>query len=207
MDLLDLYDDYQEVARCAFADMLHDSERNAKYSSGIKEAIETMHARGLEARVLDIGTGTGLLSMLAVRHGADSVHTCEAFGPVFLIAKKIIEKNGFKDRIKMIPKHSTSMVLNVDMPSRANILVAEVLDTELIGEGALETYRHAFENLMEKDCLSVPSAAGIFVQVVESALASSWNKPKLLANLDGEVQLSVPKNVINKPNFSNDLHF
>jgi len=36
-----------------------------------------------------------------------------------------------------------------DMPKRANILVTEVFDTELIGEGALSTFRHAHEVLLE----------------------------------------------------------
>ena len=36
-----------------------------------------MHHRGLPANVLDIGTGTGLLSMMAVTCGADSVTACE----------------------------------------------------------------------------------------------------------------------------------
>lgn len=38
---------------------------------------------------------------------------------------------------------------NGDMPKRANILVTEVFDTELIGEGALSTFRHAHEVLLE----------------------------------------------------------
>lgn len=36
-----------------------------------------------------------------------------------------------------------------DMPQKANILVTEVFDTELIGEGALGTYSHALKNLLE----------------------------------------------------------
>ena len=40
------------------------------------------------------------------------------------------------------------------MPQRANILVAEVFDTELIGEGALGTFHHALAHL-----LTVSSAA------------------------------------------------
>ena len=36
-----------------------------------------------------------------------------------------------------------------DMPKRANILVTEVFDTELIGEGALSTFRHAHKVLLE----------------------------------------------------------
>lgn len=36
-----------------------------------------------------------------------------------------------------------------DMPCRANLLVTEVFDTELIGEGAIRTYNHAHQYLLE----------------------------------------------------------
>lgn len=35
------------------------------------------------------------------------------------------------------------------MPCRANILVTELFDTELIGEGALPSYEHAHRHLVE----------------------------------------------------------
>ena len=35
------------------------------------------------------------------------------------------------------------------MPKRANILVTEVFDTELIGEGAIPTFEHAHRVLLE----------------------------------------------------------
>jgi len=68
-----------------------------------------------------------------------------------ICAAKIIKENGFEDRIKLIRKRSTKMTVgkNGDMPKRANILVTEVFDTELIGEGALSTFRHAHEILLE----------------------------------------------------------
>lgn len=35
------------------------------------------------------------------------------------------------------------------MPERANILVTEVFDTELIGEGAINTFTHAHRELLQ----------------------------------------------------------
>lgn len=66
-------------------------------------------------------------------------------------AMKIIKENGFEDKIKLIHKRSTKITVgrDGDMPKRANILVTEVFDTELIGEGALSTFRHAHEVLLE----------------------------------------------------------
>jgi len=46
----------------------------------VGDAIAGMHARGQKAHVLDIGTGTGLLSMMAAQLGADSVTACEVTG-------------------------------------------------------------------------------------------------------------------------------
>lgn len=177
MEKNEVFDHYQEVARSGFADMLHDTERNHKYSMAIEEAITTMKIRGKKANVLDIGTGTGLLAMLAAHHGADSVVTVEAFSPVADIARKIIKENGFADKIKIVSKHSTEVSVGEgkDLEQKANILVAEVFDTELIGEGAIKTYNHAHRYLMDRDCISVPHSADVFIQIVNCELACNWN--------------------------------
>lgn len=49
------YDYHQEIARSAFADMLHDTERNQKYEKALELAIQKMHESGKQANVLDIG--------------------------------------------------------------------------------------------------------------------------------------------------------
>jgi predicted RNA methylase len=99
--------------------------------------------------------------MMAVSLGAEFVYACEAFDPMAECAAKIIKSNGMSDRIKVINKRSTSLKVGdgLDMPCRANILVTEVFDTELIGEGALKTFSHAHEHLLEKDCVVVPNSA------------------------------------------------
>ena len=65
------------------------------------------------------------------------------------IAREVIAANGYSDVITVIPKRSTDMTEEDMKGGRANILVTEVFDTELIGEGALFTYSHALLNLME----------------------------------------------------------
>lgn len=51
--------------------------QNDKYYAAIKKVIEQTHKAGKKANVLDIGTGTGLLAMMAARSGADTVYACE----------------------------------------------------------------------------------------------------------------------------------
>lgn len=43
--------------------------------------------------VLDIGCGTGLLSMLAVRGGAEEVIGCELYEPLAQVAREVTELN------------------------------------------------------------------------------------------------------------------
>lgn len=51
----DQYDYHQEVARAAFADMLHDEERNQLYKRALHKAILAVRNSGRPVRVLDIG--------------------------------------------------------------------------------------------------------------------------------------------------------
>ena len=81
-------------------------------------------------------------------------------------------------QIKLIRKRSTkvSVGAGLDMERRANLLVTEVFDTELIGEAAIATFNHAHRNLLTEDCLVVPTHGTVFAQVVSSDLASRWNR-------------------------------
>ncbi|XP_076448751.1 protein arginine N-methyltransferase 7-like [Babylonia areolata] len=171
------YDYQQEIARSSYADMLHDTERNEKYYSALSKAIQVLRDRGQRVQVLDIGTGTGLLSMMAAAEGADSITACEAFEPMANCATAVIEENGYGDRISLIRARSTDITVGdgKGMDKRANLLVTEVFDTELIGEGAIGTYTHAHENLLQEDCLTVPRAAVMYAQPVCSDHIRRWN--------------------------------
>ncbi|NXH22128.1 ANM7 methyltransferase, partial [Bucco capensis] len=197
------YDYHQEIARSRYADMLHDKDRNMKYYQGIHAAVSRVKERGEKAIVLDIGTGTGLLSMMAASAGADFCYAVEVFKPMADAAVKIVEKNGFHDKIKVINKHSTEVTVGPagDMQCRANILVTELFDTELIGEGALPTYEHAHRYLVEEGCEAVPHRATVYVQLVESRRMWSWNKlfPVHVEAEDGEKIIVSPSEMENCP--------
>jgi len=182
------YDYNQELARAAFADMLHDSERNRLYYRGLEAAIKQKRSAGQEVHVLDIGTGTGLLSMMAVRLGADSVVACEEFRPMAECAERVMKENGYWDRIKLVRKRSTELTVGPgkDMERRANILVTEVFDTELIGEGAISTYNHAATHLLTSDRLVVPGVARVWAQVVTSRKCREWSRPLSLDLQQGD---------------------
>ncbi|XP_013108324.1 protein arginine N-methyltransferase 7 [Stomoxys calcitrans] len=192
----DEYDYHQEVANAGFGDMLHDKERNEKYYLALRKTISKLHGQGKEAHVLDIGTGTGILSMMAVCSGANSVTACEAFLPMANCAETILEANGMKSKVHLIKKRSTDIKMGEDMKRKANVLVSEVLDTELIGEGAIGIYNHAHDHLLTDDVICIPSKANCYAQVISSSLAAQWNSLKILPNLDGDVLLRPPPEIV-----------
>ena len=63
----------------------------------------------------------------------------------------------------------------MDMDERANILVTEVFDTELIGEGAISTFNHAQDYLLTEVRILV-EVSYFFPQ---GSAAISWSKKQL----------------------------
>jgi predicted RNA methylase len=159
-------------------EMLNDTERTLAYESAIGRAVEPGDL------VLDIGTGAGLLGLLSARHGAGHVVSCEGVAPVAEIAERIARRNGFGDRISIVPKWSTDLVVGRDMPGRADVLVTEVIDCGLLGEGILPTIRHAREHLLKEGAAIVPGRATLRAQLVESVELHRLNHVRRVAGFD-----------------------
>jgi hypothetical protein len=109
--------------------------------------------------VLDVGTGAGLLAMMAARAGAKSVVSCETVGLIAEQARTIVANNGLADRVTVIGSPSTSLTVGKDMPQRADVLVTETFSSTLIGEGILPTVEHAHEHLLAPGAAVIPAAA------------------------------------------------
>ncbi|KAH7731349.1 CRE-PRMT-2 protein [Aphelenchoides avenae] len=194
----DDFDLTQEIARSGFADMLHDTDRNRRYKQALKSVIDEKHERDELVHVVDIGTGTGLLSLMAAEAGADRVTAVEAFMPAADVARRIFDSSVHRSKIDLISSRSTDLRKGA-VTQKGNVIVAEVFDTELIGEGALRTFKEALETLVQPGCRVIPSSAKVFVMPVQSELLRKFNKlPSILqrdANCDGtaavfDVQLS-----------------
>ena len=106
--------------------MLQDRVRTHAF----KEAI-FRHVRA-GATVLDIGTGTGILALLAFQAGAERVYAIEST-PFIDVAKKIAAQNGYQDRVRFIRGDSR----DIRLPQKANILVSETMGSLGIDENIL----------------------------------------------------------------------
>lgn len=150
--------------------MLNDLERNDAFAT----ALERVLPRG--AHVLDIGSGTGLLAMMAAKAGAASVTTCEQSPMLAEMATQIVAQHGLSDVITVVAKRSDELVMGVDLPRRADVIVSEIVDCGLIGEGVLPTVAHAREHLLAPGGTLLPESARVFGALLDSAAVDGLNR-------------------------------
>ncbi|WP_169449736.1 tetratricopeptide repeat protein [Oceanospirillum beijerinckii] len=143
-------------------DMLADSTRNEAFDQALNKRVTK------NTHVLDIGTGSGLLSMMAARAGASKITTCEVVPELANVAQQIIKDNHFDHQITVINKRSTSLQVGKDIEQKADLLVCEILDSGLLGEGVLPTIYHARKNLLKDDAIIIPESADIHAVLIES---------------------------------------
>ncbi|KAG2432543.1 hypothetical protein HXX76_008888 [Chlamydomonas incerta] len=93
--------------------MLNDRMRTRSYAAGIRAAVaeaQAQRAGGAEPLVvLDVGAGTGLLSMMAARAGAEMVVGCERELALAVAAGALVAENELGDRVRIVQAHSKSL--------------------------------------------------------------------------------------------------
>ena len=167
------------------ASMLHDSGRVEAFARAIDGAVGRFRAEhGRGPVVLDVGAGTGLLSLIAAKAGAAAVFACEMYGPMAAVAREVVAANGEAGRVSVLAMASTALSVGdaspddvaaavasgaapawggVDLPCRCELLVTEILDSALLGEGMVPATRDAWERLLVPSAAVVPEAARLLV--------------------------------------------
>ena len=140
--------------------MMNDKVRNNAYSEAIKLAVDD------GAFVLDIGTGSGLLSLMAATNGAGKVITCETSKTIAKVAKEIVHSNGFGKKISVLNKKSTDLIVGKDLPKKADLIISEVLSAEFVGEGVRATALDAKQRLLKRNGKMIPQSGKIRISLI-----------------------------------------
>lgn len=161
-----------------YVPMLGDSERNDAYRSAIATAL----AEKPSHTVLDIGAGCGLLSMMAAASGAKRVIGCETHPAICDAGREIVALNGFAQQIELINKDCRALKVAEDLEQRADLVLFELFDCSLIGEGILHFLAYAREHLLDANATYLPLGARLRAQIIEYRVERIWDIDANLLN-------------------------
>ena len=141
--------------------MIQDYSRTSTY----QEAIERNSENFKDKIVLDVGAGTGILSIFAAKAGAKHVYAVE-YSETSKLARKIIEENGVSSKITVIQKRIEDVILTEDIP-KVDIIISEWMGFCLLYESMLDSVLHARDTFLKPGGMMFPERARIFIAAID----------------------------------------
>jgi predicted RNA methylase len=159
--------------------MLNDLERNEFYKKMINRHVK-------DKTVFEIGTGVGLLAIMAAEAGATHVHTCEMNELMYLLAFRNISRSKFKDKITLHFGSSRDLKLGEHIPEKVDIILSEIISNDIIAEDILDSL-HDAKRFLKKDGIFLPQEIQAHGSLVNLKNTSYWmmeNDHELTRELD-----------------------
>jgi protein arginine N-methyltransferase 1 len=135
-------------------EMLSDSVRVEAYHRGIRRNVEAGDV------VLDLGTGTGLLALMASRAGAAKVYAVE-HSDLIEVAREIARHNGVTN-IEFVQANSREFT----PPEPVDVVLHEQMGDELFNENMLENLLDLRDRVLRPGGRILPARFALFVEPV-----------------------------------------
>lgn len=141
----------------SYGQMIADKARMAAYAEALRRTVR----RGCV--VVDIGTGTGIMALLACRLGARRVYALEP-DDIVQVAREVAAANGFADRIEFIQDFSTK----VKLPERADVIVSDLRGVLPFYQEHLLAIADARERFLAPGGALIPRCDTLWAAIVEA---------------------------------------
>lgn len=171
------YECYSDIS--VHEEMIADRVRTDAYRLGILRNWAALRGK----TVLDVGAGTGILSIFCAQAGARRVYAVEA-SAIWQQAREVVRLNGLEDQVHVLP----GPVETVELPEQVDVIVSEWMGYGLLHESMLSSVLHARTKWLKEGGLLLPASAELFVapisdQMLELRLGF-WSQVKQLYGVD-----------------------
>uniref|UniRef100_A0A1A8NX23 Protein arginine N-methyltransferase 6 n=1 Tax=Nothobranchius rachovii TaxID=451742 RepID=A0A1A8NX23_9TELE len=146
------FDSYSDVT--IHEEMIADHVRTNAYRTAIFRNTELIRGRA----VLDVGAGTGVLSIFCAQAGARRVFAVEACS-IAEQAEEIVKHNKVEDIVQVI----RGTVETVDLPEKVEVIVSEWMGYALLHESMLNSVLYARDKWLKPGGLILPSRAELYI--------------------------------------------
>ena len=119
--------------------------------------------------VLDLGSGTGILGLFALKAGASRVYAIDSSG-LTQLAREIFAANGFADRAVCIKGLST----RVELPEKVNVIIGDLIGRFGFDGGLVEYFADARHRMARSDVRTIPSRVDLYATPVEAP--QTWDE-------------------------------
>ncbi len=148
--------------------------------TAFRRAIQELVAPG--SVVVDLGSGTGILGLLASEAGAKRVYSIEETGLIEL-AREIAQANGYADRMQFIKELST----RVELPEPADVILADQIGHFGFEAGLFDYFSDARRRFLKPGGVTIPQRLTFCVAPVEHQplweQIEFWNQPSMGMNV------------------------
>jgi protein arginine N-methyltransferase 1 len=146
---------------------LADLVKRSRYEAAIERAVRPEHV------VLDIGCGTGLLGLMALRGGARKVLFLDECA-VIEVARRTVAEAGFSDRAEFFQTNS----FELSLPEKVDVVVCDHVGYFGFDYGVLALLADARQRFLKPSGIIIPSQIDLKLAPVESEncrhLVAQW---------------------------------
>jgi len=147
------FDGYSDYS--IHAEMLQDKIRTEAYKDTIYNNSSILKGK----KIVDIGAGTGILSMFAADAGADHVYSCE-MAEIAYDCIDIVRENNLQDKITVLKGKAEEQYEKI---KDCDVIISEWMGYCLLFEGMLDSVIKVRDKILKPDGLMIPATANIEV--------------------------------------------
>jgi predicted RNA methylase len=135
---------------------LYDRKRTIPFKKAIFNTVKKGDT------IVELGAGSGVLSMFAVDAGAEKVYAVELDEANISSLRSTIKANGYEDKIVIIHDDATT----VNLPEKVDVVICELIATGLVEELQIPAMNH-IQKYLKKDARILLSEYHVTLDLVE----------------------------------------